>query len=266
MSAAATGVPRSCWPCYARVNPIQIQRRPRRPPLSPNQNRLRPRTAPPNPLLLRDQTRAASRSLWCGRDSGLRWDPSATTGVLPKDAGGYFDCLMSLPDWCPHLETHMLPQIAVALTLSSPAFAADQRIPDRYSRAGGNVSPPIEWRGAPSGTRSYVLIVEDPDAPKGTFRHWILYNIPASAQGLAEGAGSQKPDSPMQAAVNDFGDRHYDGPQPPPGHGPHHYHLRLFALDVPQLEVPGNASAQDVLEGARAHALAQAEVVGTYGG
>jgi Raf kinase inhibitor-like YbhB/YbcL family protein len=172
---------------------------------------------------------------------------------------------MSLPDCVTHLETHMLAEIAMTLALSSPAFAPDQRIPERYSRDGGNVSPPIEWRGAPSGTRSYALIVEDPDAPKGTFRHWILYNIPASAQGLAEGAGSQKLDAPMQAAVNGFGNRHYDGPQPPPGHGLHHYHFRLFALDVAQLKIPANASAQDVLEGARAHAVAQAEVVGTYG-
>jgi Raf kinase inhibitor-like YbhB/YbcL family protein len=159
----------------------------------------------------------------------------------------------------------MLVEIAMALTLNSPAFAQNQRIPDRFSRDGGNVSPPIEWQGAPAETRSYALIVEDPDAPKGTFHHWALYNVPARVQRLAEGAGSRKPDRSTQVAANDFGDRHYDGPQPPPGHGTHHYHFRLFALDVAQLRVPGNASAQDVLEAARAHALAEAEIVGTYG-
>ena len=158
----------------------------------------------------------------------------------------------------------MLVEIAMALTLNSPAFAQNERIPDRFSRDGGNVSPPIEWQGAPAETRSYALVVEDPDAPKGTFRHWALYNIPASVRQLAEGAGSRKSGSPIQVAANDFGDRHYDGPQPPPGHGTHHYHFRLFALDVAQLRVPGNASAQDVLEAARAHALAEADFVGTY--
>jgi Raf kinase inhibitor-like YbhB/YbcL family protein len=158
----------------------------------------------------------------------------------------------------------MLLEIAMALTLNTPAFAQNQPIPDRFSRDGGNVSPPIEWRGAPPGTQSYALVVEDPDAPKGTFRHWAAYNIPAGTDGLPESAGSGKPGTAMDMAKNDFGDRRYDGPQPPPGHGTHHYHFRLFALDVPQLRVPGNASAQDVLEAVRAHTLAEADVVGTY--
>src|SRR6266702_5687711 len=158
----------------------------------------------------------------------------------------------------------MLVEMAMALTLNSPAFAQNQRIPDRFSRDGGNVSPPIEWRGAPAGTQSYALIVEDPDAPRCTFRHWAAYDIPSGANRLTEVAGAGKPDTAMHMAVNDFGDRHYDGPQPPPGHGTHHYHFRLFALDVPHLRVPGNAAAQEVLEAARAHALAEADVVGTY--
>jgi Raf kinase inhibitor-like YbhB/YbcL family protein len=152
----------------------------------------------------------------------------------------------------------------MALTLNIPGFQQNQRIPDRFSRDGGNVSPPIQWQGAPSGTRSYALVVEDPDAPKGTFRHWAAYNIPAASDGLPEGAGSSKPDTSMHMAVNDFGNRRYDGPQPPPGHGAHHYHFRLFALDVPQLRVPGNSGAQEVLEAARSHALAEADIVGTY--
>jgi Raf kinase inhibitor-like YbhB/YbcL family protein len=152
----------------------------------------------------------------------------------------------------------------MALTLNSPAFAANQPIPDRFSRDGGNVSPPIEWRGAPPGTQSYALVLEDPDAPKGTFRHWAVYNIPASVERLSEGAGSGPSATAMDMAVNDFGDRHYDGPQPPPGHGTHHYHFRLFALNAPQLRLFGKASAKEVLEAAQAHSLAQADVVGTY--
>ncbi len=152
----------------------------------------------------------------------------------------------------------------MALTLNIPGLQQNHRIPDRFSRDGGNVSPPVQWRGAPSGTRSFALVVEDPDAPKGTFRHWAAYNIPAGTETLPEGVGSSKPDATMQMAVNDFGNRRYDGPQPPAGHGTHHYHFRLFALDVPQLRIPGNSGAQEVLEAARSHALAEADVVGTF--
>ncbi len=152
----------------------------------------------------------------------------------------------------------------MALTLNSPALAANHRIPDRFSKDGANVSPPFEWDGAPGGTRSYALVVEDPDAPKGTFRHWAAFNIPSGVDRLPEGAGSDEAAPSMRMAVNDFGNRRYDGPQPPPGHGTHHYHFRLFALDVAQLPVPANGRAHDVLEVARAHALAEADLVGTY--
>ena len=126
----------------------------------------------------------------------------------------------------------------MAFTISSPAFKANARIPLQFSRDGGNESPPVEWRGAPPGTRSFALIVEDPDAPKGTFRHWAAYDIPADSERLTQGAGSREQGSPLQMARNDFGNGRYDGPQPPAGHGTHHYHFRLFALDVPELEVP----------------------------
>jgi Raf kinase inhibitor-like YbhB/YbcL family protein len=158
----------------------------------------------------------------------------------------------------------VLTEIAMMLTLSSTAFGQDQRIPPRFARDGDNLSPPLEWHGAPQGTKSYALVVEDPDAPSGTFRHWAVYDIPGGTTALAEGSGSGKSAVARHVATNDFGDRHYDGPQPPSGSGVHHYHFRLFALDVPQLKLPGNASAHDVLDAARAHSLAQADLVGTY--
>ena len=107
----------------------------------------------------------------------------------------------------------------MGLAIRTSAFAANQRIPERFSRDGENLSPQLEWRGAPAETRSFVLVVEDPDAPKGTFRHWAAYNIPAHAQGLPEGAGSHAPgsDAQMRMATNDFGNPRYDGPQPPAG-------------------------------------------------
>jgi Raf kinase inhibitor-like YbhB/YbcL family protein len=150
------------------------------------------------------------------------------------------------------------------LTINSPAFAADQTMPQQFSRDGGNMSPPIEWRGAPAGTRSYALVVEDPDAPSGTFLHWGAYDIPADMQRLSEGAGSSGDGAALQMAVNDFGNARYDGPQPPPGHGTHHYHFRLFALDVPKLDMPSNCAVEDVLEAAEDHALEEAEYIGTF--
>lgn len=152
----------------------------------------------------------------------------------------------------------------MTLTVSSPAFTRDQPIPRQFSRDGGNVSPPLEWQGAPPQTRSYALIVEDPDAPRGTFRHWAAYDIPADAHRLPEGAGSRQQGAAVHMAMNDFGNTQYDGPQPPPGHGTHHYHFRLFALDVPQLNVPKNCAAKDVLAAVQNNALEQAEIVGTF--
>src|SRR5882724_7482646 len=150
----------------------------------------------------------------------------------------------------------------MTLKLNSPVFTQNAKIPNQFSRDGGNVSPPIEWQGAPAGTRSYALVVEDPDAPRGAFRHWAAYDIAPDAQRLAEGAGSSERGAAMQMATNDFGNAHYDGPQPPPGHGTHHYHFRLFALDVPQLGVPAESAADEILAAAEDHALAEADVVG----
>jgi Raf kinase inhibitor-like YbhB/YbcL family protein len=94
------------------------------------------------------------------------------------------------------------------------------------------------------------------------FRHWAAYDIPAESNGLPEGAGADAQN--MRMGVNDFGNTQYDGPQPPPGHGTHHYHFRLFALDVPKLDMPQKSSVQDVLAAAQEHALAETEVVGTF--
>ena len=152
----------------------------------------------------------------------------------------------------------------MSLSISSPAFTANQRIPGQFSREGGNLSPPLEWRDPPLGTQSFALIVEDPDAPRGTFRHWAAYDIPADSRRLAEGAGSRDQGTAMQMGTNDFGNTQYDGPQPPPGHGTHHYHFRLFALDVPALEVPENCAAEDVMAAAQDHALEETETVGTF--
>jgi Raf kinase inhibitor-like YbhB/YbcL family protein len=153
----------------------------------------------------------------------------------------------------------------MAFTVSSPAFGNGEPIPNRHSRAGGNVSPALEWRDAPPETRSFVLIVEDPDAPRGTFRHWAIYNIPGTTTNLPEGAGSASNEG-LKHGVNDFGNAQYDGPQPPPGHGTHHYHFRVGALDVVSLNVPREASAVRIWEAAQPHLIAEAQIVGTFTG
>ena len=149
------------------------------------------------------------------------------------------------------------------LTITSPAFKDGDAIPTRYTRDGENISPPLRWHGAPPESRSFVLLVEDPDAPSGMFRHWVLYNIPASEAGLQEGVSSQGHGG-VGEGVNGFGNARYDGPQPPKGHGPHHYHFRLAALDVPQLNVAASAMAEDIWTDALPHIIAEAELVGVY--
>jgi Raf kinase inhibitor-like YbhB/YbcL family protein len=151
----------------------------------------------------------------------------------------------------------------MALTITSPAFKPGEVIPTRYTRDGENLSPPLQWHGAPPETRSFVVLVEDPDAPSGTFRHWAIYNIPAGEAGLLEGASRQRRGEAGEG-VNGFGNAYYDGPQPPKGHGPHHYYFRLAALDVPRLDLPAPAKAEDVWTKALPHIIAEAEMVCVY--
>ena len=151
----------------------------------------------------------------------------------------------------------------MALTITSPAFKHGEVIPTRYTRDGDNISPPLEWHDAPPETQSFVLLIEDPDAPSGTFRHWSMYNIPAGEAGLLQDAAGHGPGGAGEG-VNGFGNARYDGPQPPRGHGPHHYHFRLAALDVPRLNIPASAKAEHVWAKAQPHIIAEAEVVGVY--
>jgi Raf kinase inhibitor-like YbhB/YbcL family protein len=149
------------------------------------------------------------------------------------------------------------------LTITSPAFKHGEVIPTRHTRDGDNLSPPLEWRDAPPETKSFVLIVEDPDAPSGTFRHWAMYNIPAGETGLPEGASGQGR-SGAGDGVNGFRNTRYDGPQPPKGHGPHHYHFRLAALDAERLDMPASAKAEDIWAKAQPHIIAEAEMIGVH--
>jgi Raf kinase inhibitor-like YbhB/YbcL family protein len=151
----------------------------------------------------------------------------------------------------------------MAFSLHSPAFQNGGAIPDTYARDGDNRSPPLRWTDPPAEAKSFALIVEDPDAPSGTFRHWAVHSLGPEQRELRIDAGSGKTGSGREG-VNDFGKVGYDGPQPPRGHGIHHYHFRLMALDVVNLEVPDGAKAAAIEAAVRPHVIAETEIVGTY--
>ena len=151
-------------------------------------------------------------------------------------------------------------------TLSSPAFQNGASIPSIYTRCDGkDRSPPLEWSGLPAGTKSLSLIVDDPDAPdpaapKMTWVHWVLYNIPPSCSGLTEGcidlpAGTNQ-------ALNDWKVPGYGGPSPPRGR--HRYFHKLYALDTVLPNLGRQATKKTLLEAMEGHVLGQAELVGTY--
>jgi Raf kinase inhibitor-like YbhB/YbcL family protein len=144
------------------------------------------------------------------------------------------------------------------LSVTSDAFQDGQPIPVQYTCDGADQTPPIRWSDAPAGTKSFALVIDDPDAPSGTFRHWGVFDIPASARSIGGGRriGTE--------VANDFGKPGYGGPCPPKGHGPHHYHFKLFALDTERLEVAANAKVVDVENAATKRAIAKGELIGTY--
>jgi Raf kinase inhibitor-like YbhB/YbcL family protein len=144
------------------------------------------------------------------------------------------------------------------LSLTSDAFKDGGAIPAQFTCDGADQSPALAWAEPPQGTKSFALVVDDPDAPSGTFRHWGAFDIPASARSLAAGQslGTQ--------AMNDFGKPGYGGPCPPKGHGPHHYHFKLFALDVDKLGLSANVKVAGVEAAASRRALGQGDLVGTY--
>ena len=144
------------------------------------------------------------------------------------------------------------------MSLVSDAFKDGQPIPAQFTCDGANQVPPLHWSGPPQRTKSFALVVDDPDAPGGTFRHWGVFDIPPSARSIGGGqrAGTE--------ATNDFGKQGYGGPCPPKGNGPHHYHFKAFALDVASLGLNGSARVSDVEREAGKHALGRGELIGTY--
>ncbi|MDK2383686.1 MAG: YbhB/YbcL family Raf kinase inhibitor-like protein [Candidatus Korarchaeota archaeon] len=151
---------------------------------------------------------------------------------------------------------------SLSFTLKS-VFANGERIPIKYTCDGEDISPPLSWEGQPEGVVSYVLIVEDPDAPIGTFTHWVMYNIPGKLTSLPEGVPKQKETELGMQGINDFRRVGYGGPCPPPGK-PHRYFFKLYALES-TLDLPPGARKRDVIEAMEGHVLAQSQIMGIYG-
>jgi Raf kinase inhibitor-like YbhB/YbcL family protein len=144
----------------------------------------------------------------------------------------------------------------MAFRLTSSAFREGETIPRQFTCDGDDLAPPLAWSDAPDGTRGFALIMDDPDAPHGTFTHWMLYDIPAAATGLT--------DQPAGTSLrNDFGRSGYGGPCPPVGHGPHRYLFTLYAVDVPSLAL--KTKTRQALERVlQTHTLATARLTGRY--
>lgn len=150
----------------------------------------------------------------------------------------------------------------MAITVTSTAFAEGEMIPAKYTCTGQDISPPMAWTGVPSGTKSLALIADDPDAPMGTWVHWVLYNIPPTAAGLPEQLPSDEVlEDGSRHGVTDFKRFGYGGPCPPGG--THRYYFKLYALDTP-LELSGRVGKQDVLDAMQGHVLAEGQLMGKY--
>lgn len=144
--------------------------------------------------------------------------------------------------------------------ITSSAFGPSARLDKKHGGDAGNKSPPLEWSGAPAGTKEFALICHDPDAPMPHgFTHWVVYGIPAGMTSLAEG---QSPDV-FTAGINDAGKAGYIGPYPPEGHGVHHYYFWVYALEE-ELKLKPGLDRLGLLDAISGHILEQARIVGTY--
>jgi len=149
----------------------------------------------------------------------------------------------------------------MAFQIFSNAFADGGWIPDLNTCQGADVSPSLEWSGEPPETRSFTLVLDDPDAPVGTWVHWLLYDIAPQAHNLAQGF---KAGSMGMSGRNSWGKTGYGGPCPPKGHGPHRYFFHLYALDVSTLGLPAGAGREELEGVMKGHVLAEAQCMARF--
>lgn len=152
----------------------------------------------------------------------------------------------------------------MTIQLSSTAFGEGASIPKPYTGDGKNVSPPLRWADPPAGTKSFALVCTDPDAPRGTWVHWVLFNLPGDTRELSEAVPPQEAlASGARQGKNDFRKIGYGGPAPPPGK-PHRYFFTLYALDT-LLDLPAGATRDQLTAAMQGHVLAEGQLMGRYG-
>ncbi len=150
------------------------------------------------------------------------------------------------------------------IDLSSPAFHEGATIPKPYTADGKNVSPQLHWADPPQGTKSFALICDDPDAPRGAWVHWVIFHLPAEQRGLDEGIATQSElPSGARQGTNDFGKIGYGGPAPPPGE-PHRYLFKVYALDT-ALDLAPGANKSQLVAAMKGHVLGEGQLMGRYG-
>lgn len=151
----------------------------------------------------------------------------------------------------------------MAFELKSDVFVQNSPIPQKYTGEGENISPPLSWSNYPASTKSFALICDDPDAPMGTWVHWVIYNIPLLASELKEGIPSREElDDNSKQGITDFRKIGYGGPYPPPGL-PHRYFFKFYALDT-VLNLSAGATKEGLLSAMKGHVLAETQLIGTY--
>jgi Raf kinase inhibitor-like YbhB/YbcL family protein len=149
----------------------------------------------------------------------------------------------------------------MAFQLFSPGFAESGWIPELHTCQGADISPSLEWSGEPGETRSFALILEDPDAPGGTWTHWLLWDIPAKVHNLAQGL---KPGNLGVSGRNDFQKLGYGGPCPPKGHGAHRYFFKLYAVNLSTLGLREGSNQKELEQAAKDHVVAQTQYMGRF--
>ena len=150
------------------------------------------------------------------------------------------------------------------MKVESDAFREGEIIPVKFTCEGADVSPPIRWSGVPEGTKSFVLIMDDPDAPIGTFTHWVVYDIPAGVRSFEENLPKVEHLDGIKQGVNDFGRIGYGGPCPPKGHGYHRYFFKIYALDLESLGLSPAANRRQVEERMKGHIVGEGYLMGRY--
>jgi Raf kinase inhibitor-like YbhB/YbcL family protein len=162
------------------------------------------------------------------------------------------------------VSSHMMESKAKQLSVTSPAFRDGERIPVRYTADGDNMSPPLQWSGSPAGVSEYAVICEDPDAPGGTFTHWVIYGIPGSYDRLDAGVRQEvELDNGAMQGPNSDDTTGYTGPSPPPGK-PHRYQFKVYALSA-KLDLPAGITKDELQKAMSGYVVAQGTITGLYG-